>query len=181
MTAVPGRRPQPWEGAVPGGDGSADDAAPLRLPLDTAAERSLARLRAILSGMVTAAGITMLLLEPSALGVVLALLILLLGIGWFFGSLRTWRRASRADGWYLEVDREGLLLAEGRRRHQMSWEEVLGIEVDEETLRLSVLRQDGPPMAIHPRYGGVGIYELRDILREARRRHGRRAPGDEDA
>jgi hypothetical protein len=101
-------------------------------------------------------------------GWILAILAGLAALGWiaaFRASRR--RRAAGPERWFLELDREGLTLAEGHRRHQIAWRQVKHVEVDEDRLVVAVHRLGAPPLVLEPRYRNVGVYDLAEAVRRA--------------
>lgn len=127
--------------------------------------------------MVAACVVLMALADPGALGWFFAVLLAALALGWAAAGLRGLRRAKRPGDWFLEARPGGLTLAERGNRLEIPWSDIERIEVDEDRLVVSVHRHTGDPVALTPRYRGVGLHELGEALR-VRHRDAQKLGGD---
>ncbi len=137
-----------------------------RFEMDAGAERATGRFR-LVAAMVTLAAVVWLATSgPGMVGWAIAVLGTLVSVGWLASYRRGRRRAAEAHRFFLELDTEGLTLAEGEVEHHIAWADMKDVEVDEERLVVSVSRRGGPPLTIQPRYRGVSLLELATAIRE---------------
>ena len=133
------------------------------------AERGVAGLRLAGAALVAGCAVWMAATEPGPLGWFFVVLLGLFAVGWLFAARGGRRRARGSDAWFLEIGPGGLVLAEGARRREVAWDEVTGVEVDEDRLVVTLDTTTGSPVIVQPRYRGVGLHELGGLLREAHR------------
>ncbi len=138
-----------------------------RLDLHIPAERGPARLRLLGSVSVGIAAIWIFASHPGTGGVLVGLTAALCSVGWAASYARASRTIRAAGTHFIAWDARGLTLAVGKDQHQVPWNEITGIVVDEERLVVVIERTSGPGHRIEPRYGGLGVYALGERLRTA--------------
>lgn len=145
------------------------DPGPLRerFQIDPADELALARLRLVAAGLAAAAAIAMLLSALPFVMVLLAVLALLVSLGWWGRARRLSKRAKNPEEHYLALYERGLMSADGAQRVWVAWKEVTHIDVDEERLEIVVQRGTAEPIRLEPRFPGLEIHELMHRLRNA--------------
>lgn len=138
------------------------------LALDARAEESVAGLRMIAAAVVGAVAIAIALSSPPLSGWVCALLSLGAAGAWVAMGLGARRRLVDAARHQIVLTQEGITLVEGAKERRVAWGEVTGIGVDEERLVVRVDVAGAEPLAIEPRYGGMGAYDLERTIQAAR-------------
>lgn len=145
------------------------EAAPQTYALDASAERSVGRLRLLGAFVVAPAGIVWALQGPGTVGWVLIALAWIASLGWISAWARARRRIRRSDEWALRIDSEGLCLRLGGLDHVVGWNELRGVEVDEERLVVVIERTDGSTLRVPPLFN-AGLYDLKEALEQRHQR-----------
>lgn len=130
-------------------------------------ERSVARLRLVAAAVVGVGAVWLALLGPPPAGWLCVVGGLGASIMWLVMAFRARRRTADADRQRLVLGPDGLALVEGARERTVPWDAVDAVEIDEERLVVRVLVRGEEPVAIEPRYGGLGAYDLREAIRRA--------------
>jgi hypothetical protein len=134
------------------------------LTLDVRAERSVAWLRTLGAVAALAAAVWMASLGPGAVGAVLVCIAALAGMGWLLAAAAGRRRARNPGAWSLTLDDEALRLREGAVTTEVPWTEVDLVEVDEDRLVVRVCRTTGETVWLEPRYPGLSVHGLADLV-----------------
>jgi len=145
------------------------DPGPLRerFEIDPGDERAVARLRLLAAGLAALSAIAMLLSSLPFVMLLLAVLALLVALGWFSRAKSLAARAKNPEEHFLALHTRGFISAEGQKRMWVSWTEVTHIEVDEERLEIVVTREAEEPVRLEPRFPDLEIHELVRRLRNA--------------
>jgi hypothetical protein len=146
------------------------DPGPLlvRYEVDPAAERGLALLRTVAGLAVIIAAALVVAGRRVPIPVFLsALLALIMGPVWLIQARRARARAHEPERHFLAVHARGLWLCEGKEPRFIPFRELTGVIIDEERLDILLVRRDGDPIRLEPRYPGVAIGDLMDTLRNA--------------
>jgi hypothetical protein len=149
---------------------SDDNTGPLlvRYEVDPAAERGLALLRTVAALAVIAAAALVVAGRRVPIPVFLAALLgLLMGPLWLVQARRARARAHEPERHFLAVHARGLWLCEGKEPTWIDFRDLSGVIVDEERLDILLVRRDGEPIRLEPRYPGVAIGDLMATLRNA--------------
>jgi hypothetical protein len=140
----------------------------VRYEVDPAAERSLAVLRSVAAVVVIAAAALVVAGRRVPIPVFLAALLgLLIGPLWLVQARRARARAHEPERHFLAVHARGLWLCEGKEPRWIPFHELTGVIIDEERLDILLVRPDGEPIRLEPRYPGVAIGDLMATLRNA--------------
>ncbi len=139
----------------------ASDAETLFLPRDVPAEKSVARLRLVAAVMVTPGALVILARDPNAVGASLAIVALLLAVGW---TMHFWRTRSLPTGDGLHVDHHGIKLLWGRRDETVAWADVSRVAINEDRLRIELVRLGDEPFLIPMAFPGWSLDELHQTL-----------------
>lgn len=140
------------------------------LKIDRRAERQVAWLRLLAGLAVLGLAAWIASTRPGFWGWAMAVAGAGASAGWVAAFVRARRRLREEHRDLLEIDPAGLRWIEGRTEARVAWSEVRSIETDEDALVVRVEREDAAPLGIEPRYEGVGLHELEDLLRRAWRR-----------
>jgi len=140
----------------------------LVLELDTQAERSVSRLRAVSALVVGVSSVAILIGARGTLSVVIGLLGLGASIGWVFAYRSSGKRVKAKAEYFLRLDDEGLTLARGPKRRTIAWTEIEKVSVSEERLVLELTLRDGTLFDVPPIFRGYGLYELEDLVNARR-------------
>ncbi len=143
-----------------------DSEQTVRLELDTQSERGAALLRTA-AALLVAVSATWLLALPYAVPRAVAVVGLVFAILWIARSLRTTARAGDPAEHYLELTDSALCLREGPVSERVPWLDIAGLALDEDRLLLRVVRRQGPPLEIEPRYRGLGLHALYEAVAAA--------------
>src|SRR5687768_2876881 len=108
------------------------------LPLDRAAERSVATLRLVAAVAVAAGATWLVLLRPPVQVWICAGLSLVASVAWLAMAAAARRRLRDAERHRLVLDPEGLTLLEGERERRVAWDSVQSIETNEDRLVVEV-------------------------------------------
>ena len=79
------------------------------------------------------------------------------------------RRIADPSRFYLELGASELVLAEGEDVQSVPWRSVERVEVDQDSLVVIVTCRDGQRLRIEPRYRGIGLQELGEVIHRAHR------------
>ncbi len=138
-----------------------------RLELDAAAERSVGQLRLFGAMLIVAMSAVLVAQGVGPVGWVLIVSAWLIAAAWVMAFLRSRRRLREADAHYLELGSDALRMVRGSARIEVSWADVVEVEVDEERLVVWVCLRSGPPVKVEPVWRGVGLHELAALLQDA--------------
>jgi hypothetical protein len=141
----------------------------MRYELDVRAEREAALLRAFAALVVSIAGAWLFAL-PYSVPRVFALAGFGFALLWGVRVVRARRRIRNPGEHYLELGRDALRLREGAQLHEIPWQEIASISIDEDRLLLRIAHGEGAVLEIEPRYRGVALPALCDAVRAARSR-----------
>lgn len=138
------------------------------IPLDPSTVRDAAVLRLIGAAICVAMAIWLGVLRPSwriGIWAVAGLAVAAFWVRRFGKSRRTLRRADRC---FVALEPERLRVGRGGEDTlEIGWDEVTGVDVDEERLEVRVTRDGADPVYIEPVYGGLGVYELAEAVQRA--------------
>lgn len=138
-----------------------------RFEVDAATEHSLARLRFWAACLASVGAVAMLLSSLPFVIMLVAVLALLVSLGWMAKARSTEKRAKAPQDHFLALYASGLEVAEGPSRTWVLWDSVTHIDVDEERLDIVLERANEDPLRLEPRYPGVEIHDLMHTLRNA--------------
>ena len=138
----------------------------VRLELDTASERAGALLR-IGAALLVAVAATWLLALPFGVPRAFAVAGLVFAILWIARGLRATAQTRNPAEHYLELTEAALCLRAGPVSERVPWLDIAGLSLDEDRLLLRVLRRQGPPLEIEPRYRGLGLHALYEAIAAA--------------
>lgn len=136
----------------------------LVLELDTQAERSVSRLRAVAALIVGVSSVAILIGAHGTLSVVIGLLGLGASVGWVFAYRSSGKRVKAKGDYFLRLDDEGLTLSQGEKRRSIAWSDIEDASVSEERLVLELKLRDGSIFEIPPLFRGYGLYELEELV-----------------
>lgn len=137
------------------------------LAFDQAAERSTGILRLIGAIVVIGSALWIAFTRPSIVGWGCAALGAAGGLAWIGLVRRGQRRISAADEHYIALEPETLRVVFGGKEQEARWDEVVGVDVDEDRLVVSVTLAKGEPVLLEPTFGGLGVYDLEAAVRQA--------------
>jgi hypothetical protein len=143
-----------------------DSEQTVRLVLDAQSERGAALLR-IAAALIVAVSATWLLALPYAVPRAVAVAGLVFAILWIGRSLRVTGRTPDPAEHYLELTAGALCLREGTTFERVPWLDIAALSLDEDRLLVRVMRTQGPPLEIEPRYRGVGLHALYEAVTTA--------------
>lgn len=154
------------------------------LPLDQRSERAVLALRLTAALIVTAAAVWLAALATRLEAWLFVALGLASALAWTVMVRRARARLAQADRYRLTLDPEGLRLVEGETERRVAWREVEAVETDEERLVVRVSVEGHEALLIEPRYGGLGVHDLEEVIRRALEeasRHEARSSASQDA
>ncbi len=137
------------------------------LPLEVQAVRdaSYLRLGGAIVCVVMAAWLAM--IQPSWRIGIFAALGVIVAAFWVRSFLMSRRRLNDGQTRQLALEPGQLQLHDGGDEPlTIAWEAVRGVDVDEDRLEVRV-HHPGGPLYIEPVYGGLGVYELEELVRAA--------------
>lgn len=127
----------------------------------------MASLRAVAAIVMAAAALWLYLLRPPPAVLLCATASVFASLAWLVMVLRARKRLAQPERHRLILDPDALRLIEGESERRIAWSEVVSIATDEERLVVRIETRGTEPLAIEPRYGGLGVYELEAALRRA--------------
>jgi hypothetical protein len=141
--------------------------AELVLRLDVHNERAVARLR--LAGAIACAigALTIASLGPTLIGWVVVGAAGLASVGWTAAYFAARRRTAVPATYSLALRADALELCEAGQTVTIPWSAIRAAEVDEDRLVVLVHPRDAEkPVVLEPRYEGLSVYALRDLIAE---------------
>lgn len=155
-------------------------ALPIRLDLDRRALRDTVTARAT-AALITIVGSVWLAATQNHWSLALvAALTGVFAIVWLARGLHDHMRALDESHHVLLSD-EGIVHQTADRTIELGWDSVASVAVDEDRLVVTVECRDRPALTLEPTFGGLGVYDLRDVISRAQTAALRRAPHAADA
>ncbi|MGD8859509.1 MAG: hypothetical protein PVI30_05815 [Myxococcales bacterium] len=138
---------------------------PIRFELDPRAERDASIVRGAAAAILIVAGFWTLLL-PFTVPRMVALAGLIFAGLWLLRAHRDAVAAQHPHEHFLELAADGLTRGEPGEVTTLPWQQLRGLELDEDRLVIRLHPAQGPPIVIEPRYHGIDLYDLRDLIAE---------------
>lgn len=139
------------------------DRGVIHLPLDARAERTTVALR-LMAAVLSLLGGLWLLALPYPLPRAIALVGLAFAVIFLRQAARSRGQRLRAADHYLELAPEELRLRQGDALEIVPWAQVESVGIDEDHLTVSVARKNHPPLELEPRYRGLGLHALGELV-----------------
>lgn len=134
--------------------------------LDSRGERQVALLRLTGAAVCLGAAIFIALLRPPLVGWVVAIVGLLVALGWTIAGRRGLSRAKASEKYFVALRADALEIQDGPKSIRIAWTDVLSAAVDEERLVVVVRRREEEPLHVEPRFKGVSVYDLAKAIDE---------------
>jgi hypothetical protein len=138
---------------------------PIRFELDPRAGRDASIVRGAAAAVLIVAGFWTLLL-PFTVPRMVALAGLIFAGLWLLRAHRDTVAAQRPHEHFLELAADGITLGAPGQVTTLPWQQLRGLELDEDRLVLRLHPSEGSPIVIEPHYHGIDLYDLRDLIAE---------------
>ncbi len=130
-------------------------------------ERELARFRLVSALVVLPASLLALFLARPLPAKVLALLGVAASVGWMVAFTRARARLRDARSSHLDVGPDGLMMTLGTSSVAIRWSDVVGVDLDEERLVVTLRVANGTKVEVPPTWEGVGLEGLHALIEGA--------------